>query len=109
MLSIKILGPGCANCRKLEEIVRQGKPESAQEVSLFRLGWALSAGQRWKEAAETFDRLLAQHPKTRFAADALWQLGSAREQLKQPEAAIAAWAQLADPTRPATSSRMPRS
>ncbi len=23
MLSIKILGPGCANCRKLEEIVRQ--------------------------------------------------------------------------------------
>lgn len=80
----------------LEEIVRQGKPESAQEVSLFRLGWALSAGQRWKEAAETFDRLLAQHPKTRFAADALWQLGSAREQLKQPEAAIAAWAQLAE-------------
>jgi small redox-active disulfide protein 2 len=23
MLNIKILGPGCANCRKLEEIVRQ--------------------------------------------------------------------------------------
>ncbi len=23
MLSIKVLGPGCANCRKLEEIVRE--------------------------------------------------------------------------------------
>ena len=23
MLSIKVLGPGCANCRKLEEIARE--------------------------------------------------------------------------------------
>ncbi|MCC6356181.1 MAG: tetratricopeptide repeat protein [Verrucomicrobiae bacterium] len=80
----------------LEQIVAEGKPESAQEVSLFRLGWSLSAGQRWKEATEAFDKLLAKYPKTRFAADALFQLGSAREQLKQPEAAIAAWSQLVE-------------
>ncbi|HPA20271.1 MAG TPA: tetratricopeptide repeat protein [Verrucomicrobiae bacterium] len=80
----------------LEQIVRDGKPESAQEVSLFRLGWALHAGQRWKESADAYGKLLARFPKTRFAPDALWQLGSAHEQMKEPEAAIAAWSQLAE-------------
>lgn len=79
-----------------EQIVQEGKPESAQEMSYFRLGWALYAGQRWKEAAEAYDKLLARFPNTRFAPDALWQLGSAREQLKDSKAAIAAWSKLAE-------------
>lgn len=79
-----------------EQIVRDGKPESALEVSYFRLGWSLYAGQRWKEAAEAYDKLMSKFPSTRFAPDALWQLGSAREQLKDPKAAITAWSKLTE-------------
>lgn len=79
-----------------EQIVKEGKPESAQETSLFRLGWALYSTGSWKEAAATYDTLLARFPATRFAPDALWQLGAAHEQLKAPDAAIEAWSRLVE-------------
>ena len=37
MLSIKILGPGCANCRKLEEIVRQSVESLKIEVQIAKV------------------------------------------------------------------------
>lgn len=37
MLSIKILGPGCANCRKLEEIVRQSVDALKLEAQIVKV------------------------------------------------------------------------
>jgi small redox-active disulfide protein 2 len=37
MLSIKILGPGCANCRKLEEIVRQSVDALKVEAQIVKV------------------------------------------------------------------------
>jgi small redox-active disulfide protein 2 len=37
MLNIKILGPGCANCRKLEEIVRQSVETLKIEVRISKV------------------------------------------------------------------------
>jgi small redox-active disulfide protein 2 len=37
MLNIKILGPGCANCRKLEEIVRQAVEALQVEAQIVKV------------------------------------------------------------------------
>ena len=44
MLSIKVLGPGCANCQKLEEVVRQAVVELDVEATI----------QKVKDHAEIF-------------------------------------------------------
>ena len=33
-MDIKVLGPGCANCKKTEEIVREALAESGKEADL---------------------------------------------------------------------------
>lgn len=37
MLSIKVLGPGCANCRKLEEIARQAVAALEVEADISKV------------------------------------------------------------------------
>ncbi len=37
MLSIKILGPGCANCRKLEEIAREAVAALGVEAQISKV------------------------------------------------------------------------
>jgi small redox-active disulfide protein 2 len=37
MLTIKILGPGCANCRKLEQIARQAVESLAMEAEVVKV------------------------------------------------------------------------
>ncbi len=37
MLTIKILGPGCANCRKLEQIARQAVASLAMEAEVVKV------------------------------------------------------------------------
>ena len=37
MLSIKVLGPGCANCRKLEEIARQAAAALEVEADISKV------------------------------------------------------------------------
>lgn len=37
MLSIKVLGPGCANCRKLEEIVREALATTGVEAEVLKV------------------------------------------------------------------------
>ena len=37
MLSIKVLGPGCANCRKLEEIAREAVASLGVEVEISKV------------------------------------------------------------------------
>ena len=37
MLSIKILGPGCANCRKLEEIAREAVAALGVEAEISKV------------------------------------------------------------------------
>ena len=37
MLSIKVLGPGCANCRKLEEIAREAVASLGVEAEISKV------------------------------------------------------------------------
>lgn len=37
MLSIKVLGPGCANCRKLEEIAREAAASLGVEAEISKV------------------------------------------------------------------------
>ena len=37
MLNIKVLGPGCANCRKLEEIAREAVSQLGVEAAIEKL------------------------------------------------------------------------
>jgi len=37
MLTIKILGPGCANCRKLEEIVKQAVASIGADAEVIKV------------------------------------------------------------------------
>ncbi|HRP25499.1 thioredoxin family protein [Thauera sp.] len=37
MLSIKVLGPGCANCRKLEEIVHEAVAATGVEAEVLKV------------------------------------------------------------------------
>lgn len=37
MLSIKVLGPGCANCRKLEEIAREAVASLGVETEISKV------------------------------------------------------------------------
>lgn len=37
MLTIKVLGPGCANCRKLEEIVHQALATTGVEADVVKV------------------------------------------------------------------------
>jgi small redox-active disulfide protein 2 len=37
MLSIKVLGPGCANCRKLEEVARKALASLGVEAELTKV------------------------------------------------------------------------
>jgi small redox-active disulfide protein 2 len=37
MLTIKVLGPGCANCRKLEEVARQAAASLALEPEIIKV------------------------------------------------------------------------
>ena len=37
MLSIKVLGPGCANCRKLEEIAREAVAATGVEAEITKV------------------------------------------------------------------------
>lgn len=37
MLSIKVLGPGCANCRKLEEIAREAVAATGVEAEIIKV------------------------------------------------------------------------
>ena len=37
MLDIKVLGPGCANCRKLEEITRAAAAELGVEAQIVKV------------------------------------------------------------------------
>ncbi|MFU2487748.1 thioredoxin family protein [Thauera sp. WH-1] len=37
MLSIKVLGPGCANCRKLEEIVHEAVAATGVEAQVVKV------------------------------------------------------------------------
>ena len=37
MLSIKILGPGCANCRKLEEVAREAVASLGVEAEISKV------------------------------------------------------------------------
>ncbi|HOG16204.1 MAG TPA: thioredoxin family protein [Syntrophales bacterium] len=37
MMEIKILGPGCANCRKVEELVRQAVAEAGVEARIEKV------------------------------------------------------------------------
>ena len=37
MLTIKVLGPGCANCRKLEEIVHQAVTATGVEAQVVKV------------------------------------------------------------------------
>ncbi len=37
MLTIKVLGPGCANCRKLEEIARQAATSLSVEAEIVKV------------------------------------------------------------------------
>jgi small redox-active disulfide protein 2 len=37
MLTIKVLGPGCANCRKLEEIARTAASSAGVEAQILKV------------------------------------------------------------------------
>lgn len=37
MLNIKVLGPGCANCRKVEEIVREAVASLGVEAEIAKV------------------------------------------------------------------------
>jgi small redox-active disulfide protein 2 len=37
MITIKVLGPGCANCRKLEDIARQALAETGVEGRIVKV------------------------------------------------------------------------
>jgi small redox-active disulfide protein 2 len=37
MLSIKVLGPGCANCRKLEEVAREAVAATGVEAEIYKV------------------------------------------------------------------------
>lgn len=37
MLSIKVLGPGCANCRKLEEVAREAVAATGVEAEIIKV------------------------------------------------------------------------
>lgn len=37
MLTIKVLGPGCANCRRLEEIARKAAAEAGIEAQIVKV------------------------------------------------------------------------
>lgn len=37
MLNIKVLGPGCANCRKLEEVARAAVAEAGVEADIEKV------------------------------------------------------------------------
>lgn len=37
MLSIKVLGPGCANCRKLEEVAREAVAATGVEAEVVKV------------------------------------------------------------------------
>ncbi|CAI09809.1 thioredoxin family protein [Aromatoleum aromaticum] len=37
MLSIKVLGPGCANCRKLEEVAREAVAATGVEAEIAKV------------------------------------------------------------------------
>ena len=37
MLSIKVLGPGCANCRKLEEVAREAVAATGMEAEITKV------------------------------------------------------------------------
>ncbi|HOT83645.1 conserved hypothetical protein [uncultured Defluviicoccus sp.] len=37
MLSIKVLGPGCANCRKLEEVAREAAASIGVEAKITKI------------------------------------------------------------------------
>ncbi|MCK2089378.1 thioredoxin family protein [Thauera aromatica] len=37
MLDIKVLGPGCANCRKLEELGREAVAATGREAEVLRI------------------------------------------------------------------------
>ena len=37
MLSIKVLGPGCANCRKLEELAREAAASVGVEAEITKI------------------------------------------------------------------------
>jgi small redox-active disulfide protein 2 len=37
MLTIKVLGPGCANCRKLEEVVRQAVADVNVDADIVKV------------------------------------------------------------------------
>ncbi len=37
MLSIKVLGPGCANCRKLEEVAREAVAATGIEAEISKV------------------------------------------------------------------------
>ena len=37
MLSIKVLGPGCANCRKLEEIAREAVASTGVQADVVKV------------------------------------------------------------------------
>jgi len=37
MLSIKVLGPGCANCRKLEQVAREALASLGMEAEIIKV------------------------------------------------------------------------
>ena len=37
MLNIKVLGPGCANCRKLEEVAREAVAATGMEAEITKV------------------------------------------------------------------------
>ena len=38
MLTVKILGPGCANCRKLEAVAREAAASAGVEAEFVKVG-----------------------------------------------------------------------
>jgi small redox-active disulfide protein 2 len=37
MLTVKVLGPGCANCKRVEQIARKAAAELAMDVDFFKI------------------------------------------------------------------------
>ena len=49
IIEIKVLGPGCPNCHKLEETVKDAVKELGMKVKIEKVNWGLSEEIRKKE------------------------------------------------------------
>ena len=80
MLTIKILGPGCANCKRLEEIARKAATDMGVEAEFTKvtdykdiLGYNIlsTPGLVINEKVVSFGRIPAPAAVTGWIADAL--------------------------------------